>query len=82
MDFEREMQKALSAIFQNIQALEDKRVEIPNKSGAKNSRVTRVQQSAHRSLEVQHKLISLSLSDLRPSYNKRAVSYGSGLNST
>ena len=80
MDFEREMQKALSVIFQNIQALEDKKVEIPNRT--KNNRVTRVQQSVHRSVEVQHKLNSLSLSDLRPSYNKRAVSYGLGLNST
>ncbi len=73
MDFEREMQKALSVIFQNIQALEDKRVEIPTKF--KNDRVTRGKQG-------QRKLTSLSLSDLRASSNKSAVSGGSGMNST
>ena len=31
MDFEKEMQKALKIIFQNIQALEDNRVQLPNK---------------------------------------------------
>lgn len=31
MDFEKEMQKALKEIFQNIQALEDNRVQLPNK---------------------------------------------------
>ena len=31
MDFEKEMQKALKVIFQNIQALEDNRVQPPNK---------------------------------------------------
>ena len=68
MDFEREMQKALSVIFQNIQALEDKKVEIPAKF--KNDR------------EGQRKLTSLSLSDLRSSSNNYTVSCGSGMNST
>ena len=31
MDFEKEMQKALKVIFQNIQALEDNRVQLPDK---------------------------------------------------
>ena len=31
MDFEKEMQKSLKIIFQNIQALEDNRVQLPNK---------------------------------------------------
>ena len=31
MDFEKEMQKALKVIFQNIQALEDSRVQLPGK---------------------------------------------------
>ena len=31
MDFEKEMQKSLKIIFQNIQALEDNRVRLPNK---------------------------------------------------
>lgn len=31
MDFEKEMQKALKIIFQNIQALEDNRAQLPNK---------------------------------------------------
>lgn len=31
MDFEKEMQKALKEIFQNIQAMEDNRVQLPNK---------------------------------------------------
>ena len=73
MDFEREMQKALSVIFQNIQALEDKKVEIPAKF--KNDRVTRDK-------EGQRKLTSLSLSNLRSSSNNYAVGCGSGMNST
>jgi len=31
MDFEKEMQKSLKIIFQNIQALEDNRVQLPKK---------------------------------------------------
>ena len=31
MDFEKEMQKALKVIFQNIQALENSRVQLPGK---------------------------------------------------
>lgn len=31
MDFEKEMQKSLKIIFQNIQALEDNRVQLPRK---------------------------------------------------
>lgn len=31
MDFEKEMQKALKEIFQNIQALEDNRAQLHNK---------------------------------------------------
>ena len=31
MDFEKEMQKSLKVIFQNIQALEDNRAQLPNK---------------------------------------------------
>lgn len=31
MDFEKEMQKSLKVIFQNIQALEDSRVQLPGK---------------------------------------------------
>ncbi len=33
MDFEKEMQKALKVIFQNIQALEENRVQLPVSRG-------------------------------------------------
>lgn len=60
MDFEREMQKALKVIFQNIEALEDNtKVRIP----------TKLNYAAARGKPWQNKLISLSLSDLGSSMN-------------
>lgn len=72
MDFEREMQKALRVIFQNIQALEDKKVErIAVKTG---------NLSASGGKRKQRKLPSLTLTDLRTS--KSAGNCGSGMYST
>lgn len=73
MDFEREMQKTLRVIFQNIQALEDKKVE--------RIAVKTWNLSASGGKRKQRKLPSLTLTDLRTS-SKSAGNCGSGMYST
>lgn len=73
MDFEKEMQKSLRVIFQNIQAIKETRVEqkLPKFRNA----------AASRGKLKQCKLTSLSLTDLRNS-SKSASNSGSGMSST
>ena len=72
MDFEKEMQKSLRVIFQNIQAIKEKRVE-QNPAKFRNP-------AASRGKRNQCKLTLLSLTDLRNS-SKSASNSGSGMSS-
>jgi len=73
MDFEKEMQKSLRVIFQNIQVIKEKRVE-QNLPKFRNP-------AASRGKRKQCKLTSLSLTDLRNA-SESAGNSGSGMSST